>query len=129
MLFFVEVPTAETWVFSPSSADQSVAEVLEDALGGHYVTAGLSSGAGGRPGLAVSYIEAHRAGAALDQWRNYAAETLALTVCEADEVPRVMATNAELVEKATEIITSVGESVASPDEAREILELGQRPSR
>lgn len=90
MLFFVEVPTAETWVFSPSSADQTVADVLEEALGGHYVTAGLSSGAGGRPGLAVSYIEAHRAGAALDQWRNYAAETLALTVCEAGEVPRVM---------------------------------------
>lgn len=41
----------------------------------------------------------------------------------------VKATNAQLVEKATEIITSLGESVASPDEAREILELGQRPSR
>ena len=90
MLYFVEVPTAKTWVFSPLSTQQIVPEVLAEALGCHYVTAELSSGAGGRLRLAVSYIEAGRVGGDLDEWRNYAAETLALMACEAHEGSRVM---------------------------------------
>ena len=35
----------------------------------------------------------------------------------------VLATNAQLVERAVEIIERLGSRVASPDEAREILEL------
>ncbi|WP_029088150.1 3-keto-5-aminohexanoate cleavage protein [Brevibacterium album] len=37
----------------------------------------------------------------------------------------VMATNAQLVEKAVDLIDGLGESVATPDEAREILGLGK----
>ena len=36
----------------------------------------------------------------------------------------VKATNAQLVEKAAGIIDSLGEQVATPDEARELLNLG-----
>lgn len=90
MLFFVEVPTAETWVSSPLSTHHTVSGVLKDTLGEHYVTVELSSGTGGRTKLAASYIEAGRVHGVLEQWRNFAAETLALTLCEAHEAPQVM---------------------------------------
>ena len=89
MLYIVEVPTGLGWTFSPEGDDQTVTAVLEDVLGESYTTFGLTSGADA-PALAVSYIGATRVSGVLCEWRNHAAETLALAVCEPSSVPRTV---------------------------------------
>lgn len=84
-LFFVEVPTGQTWAKAEDAAD--VAEVLTEEVGAGHTSLELTRPTDGRARLAVTYLEADRVPGIRHQWRNYAAERLAIAVCEPGDGP------------------------------------------
>lgn len=84
-LFFVEVPTGQTWAKAEDASE--VAEVLAEEIGADHTSLELTRPTDGRARLAVTYIEADHVPGSLQEWRNYAAERLAIAVCKPGDTP------------------------------------------